>query len=119
MKTVIKGLIATIIAIAAGILSAGIPSTSTGCIVAGITLVGSVLIYFVQRWSGLFTVTDKNIVGILDFVSAAVIATATAVINYVATIATTDIVNWHAIWSLAGTTFIGFIIAKLKTTNAA
>ena len=109
MNTLTKGLIMTVVALVATTISnSGLPTTTIGWELLGITSVGTILTYLGKNAIFPSTSVFGNI-NLKDLLSGAIIAVGAVLSNWVATIATNTSINWNQLLTFTITVLAGYL----------
>lgn len=108
MTTFQKGLIVTIITILANSLSAGWPASGLQYEILGITMGGSLLVYFGQSFV-LPATSVSNYLNGLDYVKGALVAVGSALSSFAASAITATVIDWTVVLKLVASTFIMYL----------
>lgn len=108
MNTFTKGLIVTIITILANSLAAGWPASALQYEILGITMAGSLLVYFGQSFI-LSATSAANSLNWLDMLKGALVAVGSALSSFAASAITATVIDWTVVLKLVASTFIMYL----------
>ena len=108
MKASWKALIMTVVTLVASALSTnGFPSDSSGWIVLGVTVVGTVLVYLAKN-ATFPSISLFGTVDLRDVLSGLILAIGTGLSNWVGTLVAGTAISWHSLWILMGSVIVGY-----------
>lgn len=108
-STAVKGLFMAIVAIlATTYTTTGIPTSTTGWEVLGITVVGTTLIYLAKN-AVMPSLSLFGTINLTDLLSGLVLAIGTGISNWAAAAITSTHVDWHQLASLCGSVAAGYL----------
>lgn len=118
MKSLIKGLIMTVVALlATAVTTTGLPETIIEWSYFGITVAGTVFIYLGKN---LFIKSTSSFLSlnIGDFVNGLIVAIGTGLSSFVASAVTTVAVDWKEVLALMVTVAAGYLVKNLGSESA-
>ena len=118
MSTFSKGLIMTIVALLASVISQnGLPHDATGWEILGITSVGTILLY-IGKNAVFPSTTVAGSLSWADILSGLFMALSSGVSGWVATLVTGTAINWHSLITVMITTVVGYLAKTFMQTPA-
>jgi hypothetical protein len=116
-STFTKSLIMTLVAlIATTVSTSGLPSTQTGWLIFGITVLGTVLTYVAKNAAFPSTSLFGN-VDLKDVASGLILALGSALSSFAASTVTGTPVDWHSLTTLITTVVVGYFAKNFMAGN--
>lgn len=117
MTTFQKGLIVTVITILANSLASGWPGSALQYEILGLTMAGSLLVYFGQSFILPATSGIKDL-NWIDLLKGGLVATGSALSSFAAAAITATVVDWGSVVKLVISTFIMYLAKNFMSPGA-